>query len=331
MKHNFTTAAIAIALLACSATANAQSETAKNAEYINVGVGGTFGKSKIMTHLDKLGIAQITVNYKLTTTERTVAKDKSSGKVAGAKITAFMETTDGDLTAADLQEVTDHFYHYFQNALKKNGIDTVAWSAITASDFYKSADDKTEDGEEEKKNGQVWITRNANNGNKMYGGNIGFAFGKGVRAVKFAKQFEAPMGFFHITVDFADVLVNMEIRSGSHVGYYQVTTTTTKKYATFVKANMKVTTCEMGHSMLLNEKGVAENILLDAEIESNAPYHTSINEDRSRLKNNLFGFAKQMDPVVIETTRAKYKEAAKVALEKYADAFIEKSKQMKKG
>ena len=50
-----------------------------------------------MPKLDRLALAQLTVNYKLTTMERTVGKDKSSGKMAGAKLSAYLETTDGDL------------------------------------------------------------------------------------------------------------------------------------------------------------------------------------------------------------------------------------------
>ncbi|HNI96129.1 MAG TPA: HrcA family transcriptional regulator, partial [Leptospiraceae bacterium] len=50
------------------------------------------------------------------------------------------ETTDGKLTDADFQEITDHFYNYFQRKLAAAGIDSVAWSTIAGTDFYKTAD-----------------------------------------------------------------------------------------------------------------------------------------------------------------------------------------------
>ena len=93
---------------------------------------------------------------------------------------------------------------------------------------------------------------------------------------------------------------------------------------------MKITTNELGLTMLENGKGVAENISLSEEIESNASYNATAYQDPSRLKNNLFRFAKEMNPVIVETTRAEYKAAAKKACEKYADAFVAKAMIMKK-
>jgi hypothetical protein len=51
-------------------------------------------------------------------------------------------------------------------------------------------------------------------------------------------------------------------------------------------------------------------------------YETSISQDPSKMKNNPFRFAKEMVPVVIETTREGYKNAAKKALEAYANEFV---------
>lgn len=331
MKNRVITSAIMLATIGFCQSALAQSEEAKkNAELLKIGVGGTFAKPKIMKSMDNLAIAQITVNYKLSTTEKTVVKDKGSGQIAGSKVSAFLETTDGELSTADFQEVSDYFYQYFQRELKKNGIDTVAWNTITASDFYKEADEKKADEEQEKKNGQVWVSNNANKGNTIYGGKIGFTFGKGMRAVKFAKALDAPVGYFYLTIDFADVVMNMDMKVTKEERWLDVKTTTTKNYNARVKANMKVTTNELGLTMLENGKGVVENISLSEELESNAPYEAKAYQDPARLKNNLFRFAKEMNPVIVETTRSEYKAAAKKACEKYADAFVAKAVMMKK-
>lgn len=301
-----------------------------NTEVMKITAGGSFGKPKIVPRLEKFALAQVTVDYKLTTTARTIGK--GAGKMAGAKLTAYLETTDGELKAEDLQEVTDHFYSYFQKRLKENGVDTVAWATIKGTDFYQDADGKTPDNEEEKGKGQVWVTCNANKGNTLYGGKIAFAFGKIKKASRFCDEIGAPAGFFYLTVDFADVMVNMDISSDAPSyppSYVPYTVTTTFKYHAASKPDMKVVP-SANNTMLWNEKSQGENVVLLNEISSGASYHTAVNQDPTRVKSSLFAFAKTMDPVVIETTRAQYKAAAKKALEKYADTFIAKAKEMKK-
>ena len=184
-------------------------------ETMRVQTGGTFGKPKIVPRLEKFALAQLSVNYKLTTTQMTVGKEKQFGggaKMAGARITAYLETTDGELTDADFQEVTDHFYSYFQKKLKSSGIDTVAWSAITATDFYKDGNEAS-GSKEEKGENLVKVTTSAHKGNSMYGGLTGFAFGKIKKASRFCKELGAPAGFFHVTVDFADVTAGVDIKT----------------------------------------------------------------------------------------------------------------------
>ena len=53
-------------------------------------------KPKILSKLDKLALAQITINYKLVTTAKTVTQEKKTGQTAGARVTAILETTDGE-------------------------------------------------------------------------------------------------------------------------------------------------------------------------------------------------------------------------------------------
>ncbi|MBS1683083.1 MAG: hypothetical protein JST48_15330 [Bacteroidetes bacterium] len=70
-------------------------------------------KSKLIPKLKKFAITELTVNYKLTTTAKTIAQEKSSGKIAGARVTAYLEFTDGEPAQSDFQKITDHFYSYF--------------------------------------------------------------------------------------------------------------------------------------------------------------------------------------------------------------------------
>jgi len=299
-----------------------------DADKLTIGVGGTFAKPKIVPKMSKLALAQITVNYKLTTTASAITKEKSSGAIAGVKLSTVLEMTDGELTDADFQEITDYFYSYFQKKLKENGIDTVGWNTITATEFYKSGavslDAKAEKG------GQVWKTCTANRGNIIYGGAIGFAFGKAKKASKFAEEIGAPAGYFHITVDFADVKVNLDIKTSKSAvwapSYTPLAITREFKYHAATKPEMMVVPTNLGWSLFWNESDASEVLYPTDQILSGVSYHDAVNQDPSRIKNKAFAFAKSMTPVVVETTRDKYKAAAKKALEKYADAFIAKTK-----
>ncbi len=289
-------------------------------------------KSKIISKLSKLALAQITVNYKITTEERVIGKEKRSGSVAGAKITAYLQTTDGDLTESDLQEVTDYFYSYFQKKLKASGIDTVGWSRIAATDFYKSNQVDEEKGGGERA-GNVWVTRSARNGNTIYGGGLTpvFPFLKLKRASKFSDEIGAPAASFLITVDFADVMVNVDIKTGTSEGLYYTNKTKITKFKSAVRPEVKVVATNQ-FSLFWNDKMHQENLLLKEDLASVGGYSDNISEDASKARSGLakaFAFRKEMAPVVIETTREKYKTAAKKALEKYADAFVEKAKEGK--
>jgi hypothetical protein len=296
-------------------------------EKFQISTGGTFGKPKIIPKLTKLALAQITVNYKITTEERVIGKEKRSGSVAGAKVTAYLQTTDGDLTENDLQEVTDYFYSYFQRKLKSSGIDTVGWSTIAATDFYKSNKvEEEKDGGE--RAGNVWVTRTANNGNTIYGGGLGFAFMKLKRASKFCDEIGAPAVSFYVTLDFADVMVNVDIKTSNSSSLYYTTKTRSTKFKSAVNPEMKVVTSNQ-FSLFWNGKVQAESLMLTQDLESVGGYSDNISEDASKGRSGLakaFAFRKEMTPVVIETTREKYKATAKKALEKYADAFVEKAK-----
>jgi hypothetical protein len=292
-----------------------------------VGTVDPFIKTKLIRKLNKLAIAQITVNYKITTEERVIGKEKRSGSVAGAKITAYLQTTDGDLTENDLQEVTDYFYSYFQKKLKASGIDTVGWSTIAATDFYKSNKvDEEKDGGE--RAGNVWVTRTANNGNTIYGGGLAFTFSKAKRASRFSKEIGAPAAYFYITLDFADVMVNVDVKTSTSSSLYYTTNTRSTRFKSAVNPEMKVVTSNQ-YSLFWNAKSQAESLILRQDLESVGGYSDNISEDASKGRSGLakaFAFRKEMTPVVIETTREKYKAAAKKALEKYADAFVEKAK-----
>jgi hypothetical protein len=106
------------------------------------------------------------------------------------------------------------------------------------------------------------------------------------------------------------------------------------KSKTSVAPFMKVA-ASGGLSLLYNEKNQMESLATAADIPAETNYHDALSEDPDRAKKRsaLFSvsFSKRLEstPVVITTTREKYKDAAKKALEHYADAFIAKAKELK--
>jgi hypothetical protein len=300
-------------------------------EKFSIIVGGTFAKPKIIPAMDRIALAQLRVNYKMTTTARAQSNPKKDDVIAGVKITASLETTDGQLTPADFQEVTNYFYSYFQKSLKDSGIDTVAWSKIAASDFYQSGADDTKEKTGDDGSSNVYFTSIANKGNLLYGGFIGFAFGKGKKATNFCEEMGAPAGFFNVTVEFADILIDIDVDTKESRDMYYITKTRSFKYNSAVKPNVKVIPGgQKGLSMFWNDKSQSEGLSQLKDMEGAGGYQTNMSQDASRMKNNPFRFAKEMTPVVIETTREQYKAAAKKALENYANEFIAMVNEKKK-
>jgi len=293
-------------------------------------------KSKLIPNLKKLAITELTVNYKLTTTAKTIAQERSTGKIAGARVSAYLEFTDTEPTQDDFQGITDHFYRYFQKKLKANGIDTVGWNEMTASDFYQKIGDDDKDDSRKEGGGNEWVVCTANKGKIVHSGQAGFAGGKGKRATDFAKDFGTGASF-KVNVDFADVLVNLEIKSTARKdlfdGWYYPATTK-QKYTWAVHAMMLVGDQDNKQwTYIWGTKGWPEFLFQWNDIPVDGNYATSLTEDVSKARSGLakqFAFRKELTPVLIQTTRDKYKAAATQAVEKWVDAFVERAVQMRK-
>jgi hypothetical protein len=294
-------------------------------------------QSKIIPKLKKLAITELTVNYKLTTTAKTIAQEKSSGKIAGARVTAYLEFTDGDPSQDDFQGITDHFYRYFQKKLKANGIDTVGWNEVMSSDFYQKIGDDEKDDSKKEGGGNEWIVCTANKGKIVHSGQAGFAGGKGKRAADFADQFGTGASF-KVNVDFADVMVNLDIKTTERkdlFGGWYYPEVTKQKYTWGVHAQMMVGDQDNKQwTYIWGTKGWPEFLFQWSDIPVEGNYAASMTEDVSKARSGLakqFAFRKELTPVLIQTTRDKYVAAAKHAVEKWVDAFVERAVMMRKG
>lgn len=293
-------------------------------------------RSKLIPNLKKLAITELTVNYKLTTTAKTIAQERGTGKIAGARVTAYLEFTDSEPTSDDFQGITNHFYRYFQKTLKANGIDTVGWNDMAASDFYQKIGDDDKDDSKKEGGGNEWVVCTANEGKVVHSGQAGFAGGKGKRAMDFAKDFGVAASF-KVNVDFADVVVNLDIKTTARKdlfdGWYYPERTT-QRYTWAVHAQMMVGDQDNKQwTYIWGAKGWPEFLFQWSDIPVANNYSTSLTEDVSKARGGLakqFAFRKELTPVLIQTTRDKYMSAATQAVEKWVDAFVARAVQMRK-
>jgi len=325
-----------------------------DAEAFEFTVGGTFGKPKIVPKLDKLAIAQASIYFKNASTREVYENErggllggrKSGGGAVAGRLTGYLETTDGELSQQEYQELADQFYVYLSQKLKEGGVTTVDWNTIAAADFHKSdgtsLDEIRKDADEMKKKGQIYTVVNANQGNTMYkynmngGINAAFAFGKIKRASRFSEDVDAPVVFLHLTVDFIDILLDGDVKTSSsrkeNMFYTTITKSKNWKMDSEVGADVKVSTA--GTAMFWNAKSQSETLNIKKDISSRTAFASGVSQDANkevlRKKDNIFAKDFNMTPVVVSTTKAQYKAAAKKALENYADAFVAKIQMSKK-
>ena len=155
-----------------------------------------------------------------------------------------------------------------------------------------------------------------------------------MRGSEFAKALGTGASF-KVNVDFADVMVNLEVKSTDTKdigGGWYYPATSSKKYTWGVHAQMMVGDQDKERTYIWGPKG-PEFLWQWNDIPVEGNYAESISEDASKARGGLakaFAFSKELDPVLIITTREKYIAAAKMAVEKWADAFVARTVQMRK-
>ena len=127
------------------------------------------------------------------------------------------------------------------------------------------------------------------------------------------------------------MLVKVDIKTKTEGLYYGKTTKNTK-YTWAVDPMMSLGPSDLGYTLFWNEKDRGELLLQNGQIAGGVAYADNLTEDVSKARSGLakqFAFRKEFTPIVVETTKEKYKAAAKKTLEKYADAFVVKCKQIR--
>lgn len=315
------------------------------ADAIDIQVGGTFGKPKVSPKVEKLGIAQVSIKYKTVSTAKLNINAKKQGlfgkSSAGSRTassTAFLNFSDQEMSPQDYQEVTNHFYYTLQRKLKENGIDTVAWSSIESTDFYKSAGDNANEFPKVETNDEdASVTYNAFGGGQISNG-TGFAFLKMKSNSKMCDAIGAPTFFINIVLDFVD----LDIQGGSSVRSSQgnsfgIGASTTASFSAKHNAAADIVIAPSS-SLLSNNKEQAETWMFKSDIPVGVPYATAMEENEEKVKKKtvlqtLFhkSEALKRTPLVVTTTKENYKNAVKKAAENYATAIVGKFKAMKAG
>ncbi|MBS1683084.1 MAG: hypothetical protein JST48_15335 [Bacteroidetes bacterium] len=211
----------------------------------------------------------------------------------------------------------------------------MGWNVVTASDFYQKIGDDEKESKKEG-GGNEWIICTANKGKIVHSGQAGFAGGKGKRAADFAKDFGTAASL-KVNVDFADVMVNLDIKTTERKelfdGWYYPEVTK-QKYTWGVHAQMMVGDQDNKQwTYIWGDKGWPEFLFQWKDIPVEGNYAVSLTEDVSKARSGIakqLAFRKELDPVLIQTTREKYIAAATHAVEKWADAFVSKAVQMRK-
>jgi len=141
-----------------------------------------------------------------------------------------------------------------------------------------------------------------------------------------------------VNVDFADVMVNLEINTKERKdvgGGWYYPEVTTQKYTWAVLPEMRVGDQDNKQwTMIWGTKGWPEFLFQWSDVPVAGAYAESVTEDVSKARSGLakqFAFRKELTPVLIQATREKYIAAATHAVEKWADAFVARAVQMRKG
>ena len=139
-----------------------------------------------------------------------------------------------------------------------------------------------------------------------------------------------------VNVDFAEVLVNLELKTTARKDLYDgwyYPESTSKKYTWGVHAQMMVGDPENKQaSSIWAQKGWPEFVLQWRDIAVAGEYSESMTEDASKARSGLakqFAFSKELTPVLVQATRAKYIAAAKNAVERWVDAFVARAVSMR--
>src|SRR5690554_310694 len=270
------------------------------------------------------------------------AGSKSGGNAASADLIAYLVFSDGEPNDTDYQKVTDEFYTYFNTKLLQAGIETVSWENFTSSKYFSKIKDEKDDektSQELKKKGNAWKIYIANNGphpirynpvNHNY--NVPAVKGT-VQMSNYGKEVKTgTLLALNLVLDFADIFLEGDANSGKTERTFSTVEwkKSTVKYS--VSPQLRVTNRHNGGNQVFvfDTKGKKfEEIYNVSDVYASKTIKASVEQDPSKIKRSKFlsslpsmAQKHEIDPFVVEVTKAEYFENVKSALEQYADKLV---------
>ncbi|HEY8561716.1 MAG TPA: tetratricopeptide repeat protein [Pyrinomonadaceae bacterium] len=316
---------IAVLLFQISAAAQYEKIADESIAYVKA---STFGKPDVIKKTTKMALSQVRVHYKIVTTRAAETRDN------GAKVTVYL---DGAMTNDDLQQLTNEFYAMLQKKLGALGIEFAPWDAIAQTEYYNDREEATlekNNVQSDGGNGQAWVSFTAHNGPVFYRYDLvrGYgellAYGKMKKINKMTEALGADFATFDVVVDFTaiDLATSKDTVWEDGAKYL--------KYG----ANMNVAammSVPQSYALFIDQKNGFDQYASKLPVGrrdffSGKPYS---DESKAAYKTRtIFGDTKfTFTPVVIDARRELYVQAARRALELYADIFAEKMRLIRGG
>jgi Putative Zn-dependent protease, contains TPR repeats len=289
----------------------------------------TFGKPSVIKKTDKVALAHVRVHFKFITTQAVETRKNS------AKVSVYL---DGDMTDADLQNLTNEFYRILRVKLAAIGIESVEWNEIVATEYYKNREATTDEKKKmggDVKNGQAWFSFNAFDGPVFYRYNPAsnateelFAYSKMKKIMKMSEELGAEIMMLDAVVDFSSINLQTNVgfvrnEDGRFINYEAEQNT------------IAIMSVPASMSYFFNSKGGFDTYTSKLPVAVRQSFAKRLYEDQNRaaLKTKtFFGDTRfTFTPVVVDADRRAYLAAARRVLEQYADIYVEKMRQLRAG
>lgn len=304
-------------------------------------------RARILRGFDKVSVPQVSVMFKHTTkrsiykTERSLlGASRSGGGAVSADLTAYLVFSDEEPTSEEYQKLVNEFYDYLLKKFNEANIQTFPWETFASSNLYTQfggGEESDSDMEEFRRGGNAWMIVNAWNGPRVVGYNpvnhryTAPAVRGTTRMSNYLKDTGAEyLAILHLTVDFADIYLDGDVRTGTTQRAFSSTQWGNYEVKYDLWPNIKITSRENGGNNQFifptNRKFMVFHS--NQDVKSGQPLNAQVSQDAEKIKrsswlpNIYIGQRFDIDPFVVETTKAEYLSQVKLALERYADALV---------
>ncbi len=289
---------------------------------------GTFGKPDVIKKTDKLALSQVRVHYK-TVTSRAAATGNHA-----ADVTVYL---DGDITTADLQQLTDEFYQTLSANLTKLGIATAPFESVKQTEYFidrLNSQAKEKGADFDGKEGQAWVSVNAYDGAVLYrwrpmGTPELVGYGQMKKFAKTSESVGAGLMMIDVVVDFAAIMLQAQVKQDKAGWLYG------DPYFHSDYVISGVMSVPQSWVYLFDRGNKFDQYQSALPIAERFGFSDKPREDASKAalasQKYFSGTTKSFTPLVIPTDRARYMAATRKVLTSYAEMLTEKFRLLRSG